>query len=135
MASASTFTSSSATLSSTILQDCLGVKSVPVSFANSAGFSALAQPHSLRLAYTPAVIVLHTMTQHIIDAVLCAGKNKVKVQTKSGGHSYASLSSAGQNGAMVIDLESFQQIAVGASGVAQIGGGVRLGDMALGIFN
>lgn len=36
---------------------------------------------------------------------------------------------------MVIDLESFQQITVGAGGVAQIGGGVRLGDMALGIFN
>ena len=36
---------------------------------------------------------------------------------------------------MIIDLESFQQITVGAGGVAQIGGGVRLGDMALGIFN
>ncbi|CAD6572868.1 MAG: hypothetical protein ASARMPRED_005752 [Alectoria sarmentosa] len=34
---------------------------------------------------------------------------------------------------MVIDLESFQQITIGAGGVAQIGGGFRLGDMALGI--
>lgn len=117
------------------MQDCLGAKKVPVSFTNSAGFSALAQPYNLRLPYTPAVIVLPTTTQHIIDAVLCAGKSNVKVQAKGGGHSYASFSSGGQNGAMVIDLESFQQITVGAGGVAQIGGGVRLGDMALGIFN
>ena len=117
------------------MQDCLGAKQVPVSFTNSAGFSALAQPYNLRLVYTPAVIVLPTTTQHIIDAVLCAGKSNIKVQAKGGGHSYASFSSGGQNGAMVIDLESFQQITVGAGGVAQIGGGVRLGDMALGIFN
>lgn len=133
--STSTSASSSATPTSTTLQDCLGAKQVPVSFTNSAGFSALAQPYNLRLVYTPAVIVLPTTTQHIIDAVLCAGKSNIKVQAKGGGHSYASFSSGGQNGAMVIDLESFQQITVGAGGVAQIGGGVRLGDMALGIFN
>ena len=133
--STSTSTSRSATPTSTSLQDCLGAKDVPVSFTNSAGFSALAQPYNLRLAYTPAAIVLPTTTQHIIDAVLCAGNSNVKVQAKGGGHSYASFSSGGQNGAMVIDLESFQQITVGAGGVAQIGGGVRLGDMALGIFN
>ena len=135
LTSTSTSTSQSATPTSTTLQDCLGAAKVPVSFTNSAGFSALAQPYNLRLAYTPAVIVLPTTTQHIIDAVLCAGKSNVKVQAKGGGHSYASFSSGGQDGAMVIDLESFQQITVGAGGVAQIGGGVRLGDMALGIFN
>ena len=122
-------------LTSTTLQDCLGASNVPVSFTNSAVFSALAQPYNLRLAYIPAVIVLPTTMQHIIDAVLCAGKSNVKVQAKSGGHSYASFSSGGQNGAMVIDLESFQQITVGAGGIAQTGPGVRLGDMALGIFN
>ena len=133
--STSTSTSSPATPTSTTLQDCLGAENVPVSFINSAGFSALAEPYNLRLAYTPAVIVVPTITQHIIDAVLCAGKTNIQVQAKSGGHSYASFSSGGQNGAMVIDLESFQQITVDAGGVAQIGGGVRLGDMALGIFN
>ena len=128
-------TTKNVTETSESLQDCLGAQGVPVSFINSADFSALAQPYNLRLAYTPAVIVLPTTTQHIIDAVLCAEKSNVKVQAKSGGHSYASFSSGGQNGAMVIDLESFQQISVDAEGVAQIGGGVRLGDMALGIFN
>lgn len=133
--STSTSTSGLAASTSNTLQDCLGIKNVPVSFTNSASFSALAQLYNLRLAYTPAVIVLPTITQHIIDAVLCATESSIKVQAKSGGHSYASFSSGGQIGAMVIDLESFQQITVGAGGVAQIGGGVRLGDMALGIFN
>lgn len=36
---------------------------------------------------------------------------------------------------MVVDLESFQNIEVDPSGVAEIGGGVRLGNMALAIYN
>ena len=36
---------------------------------------------------------------------------------------------------MVIDLGNFQDIRVDANGLATIGGGVRLGDMALGIYN
>ena len=60
------------------------------------------------------------------------------MQAKSGGHSYASYSSGGHNGSMVVNLESFQSINVDttdSSGIAQVGGGVRLGDMALGIYN
>ena len=59
----------------------------------------------------------------------------MKVQAKSGGHSYASFSSGGQNGSMVVDLASFQNIEVDPSGVAEIGGGVRLGDMAQALYN
>lgn len=36
---------------------------------------------------------------------------------------------------MVVDLESFQGIAVDAKGIATVGAGVRLGNLALGIFN
>ncbi|KAK4695760.1 hypothetical protein P7C71_g2043, partial [Lecanoromycetidae sp. Uapishka_2] len=119
----------------TTLQDCLAAQNVPVFLASSSGFSQLAQPYNLRLVYTPAVIVVPTTTQHIIDAVLCASANNVKIQAKSGGHSYASFSSGGQNGSMVIDLESLQTVTVDTSGIAQVGGGVRLGDMALAIYN
>ena len=89
----------------------------------------------MRLAYTPAVIVLPTTTQHVSDAVVCAGKNNVKVQAKSGGHSYASFSSGGQSGSMVIDLENFHDISLDASYTAKVGGGVRLGNLALAIYN
>lgn len=131
----STSLSSTPTSSPSTLQDCLAAKNVPVFFASSSGFFQLAQPYNLRLPYTPAVIVVPTRTQHIIDAVLCASENNVKVQARSGGHSYASYSSGGQNGSMVIDLENFQITSVGADGIAQVGGGVRLGDMALSIYN
>lgn len=116
------------------LQDCLAAKNVPVRFASSSDFDALAQPYNLRLPYTPAVIVLPTTTQHVSDAIVCASQNGVKVQAKSGGHSYASYSSGGQSGSMVIDLESFQDINVDSNGVVKVGGGVRLGNMALAIY-
>jgi len=35
---------------------------------------------------------------------------------------------------MVIDLESFQDISVDSNGVARVGAGVRLGNLALGIL-
>jgi len=121
---------------SSTLADCLAAKNVPVTFSSSSDFSSLAKPYNLRLAYTPAVIVLPTTTKHVSDSVLCASKSYVKVQAKSGGHSYASYSSGGQSGSMVIELENFNNVTVdAATGVAQVGGGVRLGNMALALYN
>lgn len=109
---------------------------MPVRFASSSDFSTLAKPYNLRLAYTPAVIVLPTTIKHVSDSVVCAGTNKIKVQAKSGGHSYASYSSGGRDGAMVIDLEGFQNITLDATTqIVKVGGGVRLGNLALGIYD
>lgn len=77
-----------------------------------------------------------TTTQHISDAVVCAGKSKVKVQAKGGGHSYASYSSGGQSGSMIIDLQGFQQVTLDTTtNIAKVGGGARLGNVATGIYN
>ena len=102
---------------------------------SSPDFAQRAKPYNLRLAYTPAVIVVPTTVKHVQDAVVCASQNGVKVQAKSGGHSYASYAFGGQNGAMTIDLESFQEITLDAKFIAKVGGGVRLGNLALGIYN
>lgn len=129
-------TSSATPTASTTLTDCLNNKNIPISLISSPNFAQLAQPYNLRLPYTPVVIVLPTTPQHISDAVVCAGKYGVKVQAKSGGHSYASFSSGGKDGSMVIDLEPLQNIVVDATtGIAVVGGGVRLGNLALGIYN
>lgn len=117
------------------LADCLGKKNVPIRLISSPDFPERAEPYNLRFSYTPAVIVLPTTTEHVSDAVTCASKNNVKVQAKSGGHSYAAYSLGGRNGSMVIDLENFQEISVDANFVAKVGGGVRLGNLALGIYN
>lgn len=117
------------------LGQCLTQKNFPIRLTSSSDFSQLAQPYNLRLPYTPAVIVLPTTVQHISDAVTCAAKYNVKVQPRGGGHSYAAFSLGGQNGAMVIDLQSFQEVSLDANNIAKVGGGVRLGNLAQGIFN
>ena len=117
------------------LPDCLNGKAVPYRSVSSPDFAALSQPYNLHLAYVPAVIVLPLTTKHVADAVLCAGKYGVKVQAKSGGHSYASYSSGGQNGSMIVDLVNFNDISVDTNGLAKVGSGVRLGNLVLGIYN
>ena len=117
------------------LQDCLGASNIPVRFSFSSDFDDLKRPYNLRITYNPAVIVLPSTSQHVSGAVKCAGQSKVRVQAKSGGHSYGSFSSGGQDGSMIIDLQNFQQIVVNDTGVASIGAGVRLGNLATGIYN
>ncbi|KAF2669033.1 FAD-binding domain-containing protein [Microthyrium microscopicum] len=133
-ASRSSSPSSSATPPST-LADCLGSKNVPVLFTSDANFNQYSATYNLRLEYTPSVIVLPTTQQHIQDAVVCAGSFNVKVQAKSGGHSYASFSTGGVNGIMMVDLENLQNVSVDSNGVATVGAGLRLGNMATAIYN
>jgi hypothetical protein len=86
--------------STSTIADCLGNKNVPVRWANSPDYSELAEPFNLRLSYKPYVIALPETNQHVQDAVSCAAEYNIKVQAKSGGHSYASFSSGGQDGSM-----------------------------------
>ncbi|KAI9797811.1 MAG: hypothetical protein M1833_005314 [Piccolia ochrophora] len=118
------------------LVDCLAGKNVPVSLLSSSSFPELAEPYNLRLAYTPAAIALPTTPKHVSDAVTCASTSGIKVQAKSGGHSYASHSSGGKDGSLVVDLRYFHDVVLDtATGVARVGGGVRLGNLATAIHN
>ncbi|KAI9888815.1 MAG: hypothetical protein M1814_006269 [Vezdaea aestivalis] len=118
------------------LVTCLTSKNVPVKLTTDSDFSTYAKPYNLRLAYTPAAIALPTTNQHVQDSLICAGQTSTKAQPKSGGHSYASYSSGGIDGVLIIDLESFQSISVDTStNIAAVGGGVRIGNMALGLYN
>lgn len=86
---------------------------------------------------SPKPDFLPTTTAQISAAVLCASSLNIPVQAKSGGHSYASFSSGGDALAqtLVIDLERLQDIVVdNKTWVASVGGGVRLGNLALGIY-
>jgi FAD/FMN-containing dehydrogenase len=79
---------------------CLKGKKVPASYPGNADYDELAEPFNLRLQYKPAAIVLPETNKHVQDAVICASQYGLKVQAKSGGHSYASFSSGGKNGSM-----------------------------------
>ncbi|KAI8943581.1 hypothetical protein NX059_001575 [Plenodomus lindquistii] len=128
--------SAPAATSSSAATQCLNGKDVPYKMTSDAAYSDLVAPYNLRLPYKPAVVVIPTTNQHVQDAVVCAAQAGLKVQAKSGGHSYASFSSGGKDGSMMIDLQSFQTISLDkSSGIATVGGGVRLGNLADGIFN
>jgi hypothetical protein len=117
------------------LTDCLNTKQVPIKLSSSADWTTYEATYNTRLQYVPAVIVLPTTAQHVSDAVVCASQAGVKVQAKSGGHSYASFSTGGVDGAMVIDLEGFQDVSLDGSGVATVGAGIRMGNLATAIYN
>lgn len=83
---------------------CLKGKKVPASYPGEANYDELAEPFNLRLQYKPAAIVLPETNKHVQDAVVCASQSGLKVQAKSGGHSYASFSSGGKNGSLSTSL-------------------------------
>lgn len=120
---------------STTIEQCLTGAFVPIVSPASSEFALLAQTYNSRLTYKPAYMILPTTTAHIASAVGCAKSFGVKVQAKSGGHSYASFGMGGQDGSLIISLVNFQGISVDGAGVASVGAGVRLGNLAVGIFN
>lgn len=59
----------------------------------------------------------------------------VKVAARRGGHSYSANGLGGADGSLVIDVKIFKSIEVDqATGVAAIGAGIRLGDVAVGLY-
>jgi hypothetical protein len=92
--------------------DCLTSFNVPLETSSSANWSALIEPFNLRLSYVPSVVTLPYTPQHVSDSVTCADITGLKVQAKSGGHSYASYSSGGQNGSLIVDMQNFNDISL-----------------------
>jgi FAD/FMN-containing dehydrogenase len=90
--------------------DCLTAQGVPYATNTSANWTYLQTPYNLRLSYQPAVITLPIFSEHVSDSVTCAAEAGLKVQAKGGGHSYASFSSGGRDGFVVIDMENFNTI-------------------------
>lgn len=94
------------------LYECLAARNVPTSLNSSTDWTSLTAAYNLRLQYTPVAVTLPDTPQHVSDAVLCAAAAGVKVQPRSGGHSYGSYSLGGKNGSMVIDLRKFNAISL-----------------------
>ncbi|KAK3987997.1 Glucooligosaccharide oxidase [Cladorrhinum sp. PSN332] len=118
------------------LTQCLTTGGVPYRVLTDQDWNEYATTFNARLVYTPAAIALPTTPEQVSSAVLCAAKHGFPVQPKSGGHSYASYSTGGVNGILMVDLENLNTISVdNTTGIAQVGGGVRLGNLALGIWD
>ncbi|KAI8624180.1 Glucooligosaccharide oxidase [Xylariaceae sp. FL1651] len=90
--------------------------------------------YNARVPVNPEIVILPETIEQVAQAVLCASSFGLKVQARSGGHSYASHSSGGANGSAVIDLRKFQDVVLCNDEIVRVGGGVRLGKLALGIY-
>ncbi|KAK4035009.1 Reticuline oxidase [Parachaetomium inaequale] len=122
--------------SNAALERCLTAKGVPFKVPCDPDWGAYNRTHNIRLPVTPAAIVLPQNTRHISTAVICAGKSGVKVQAKSGGHSYGSYGYGGIDGQVSIDLRHFNKTVMASDGsnIAVVGGGVHLGPMASAVY-
>lgn len=122
--------------STSCLVECLTLHGVPYVTSSSSVWTVFAATFNVRLQYEPAAIALPSTTEHVSHAVMCAKESGIKVQPKSGGHSYASFSTGGVNGILEIDLENFNTITLdNSTNLVSVGGGVRLGNLALEIYN
>ena len=79
---------------------------------------------------TPAAVTRPRNADEIAAVVKCAADQHLKVQPRSGGHSFADFSIGGQDGAVVVDLTHFQQFSMDTTTWhATIGGGTLLSDV------
>ena len=119
-----------------LLVNCLIRSKVPQYVPGSETFSQNIIPYNLRLNFTPVALVVPTSVSQVQAAVGCASKHGVKVNPKSGGHSYAGHSLGGEDGHLVVDLRYFKNITLDTTtNIATVGPGARLGNLALGLYN
>lgn len=80
---------------------------------------------------TPVAVVRPSTAQEVSKSVLCAVEHGIKVQARSGGHSYANYCLGGKNGALVVDMVNFQKFEMDRNTwQATIGAGTLLGDVS-----
>jgi len=118
------------------LVNCLIRSKVPQYIPGSETFSRNIVPYNLRFNFTPVALAVPTSVPQVQAAVGCASKYGVKVNPKSGGHSYAAHSLGGEDGHLVVDLKYFKNITLDkTTNIATVGAGARLGNLALGLYN
>ncbi|KAK4128995.1 Glucooligosaccharide oxidase [Parathielavia appendiculata] len=117
------------------IDDCLSAAQVPVDAPSSTDWVADVRAFNQRLQYTPAAIAVPTTVEHIRAAVSCAAKVGVKVNPKSGGHSYASFGLGGEDGHLVVQLDRMNNVTLdNATQIATVQPGARLGHVATLIY-
>jgi len=115
--------------------DCLVKAGVEALTSASSSWAATISPYNFRLHYEPLAVALPTTPEQVSATLKCAKVYGVKVQARGGGHSYGAMSLGGKNGSLVIDMNRFNEIVVDKkTNIAKVGSGVRLGNMALALY-
>ncbi|CAL3973156.1 unnamed protein product [Diplocarpon coronariae] len=112
------------------LEACLDTAAVPATFAESSTWAEDTAPWQLRIRPKPTAVVKPTEVSHVVAALACASSLNVKVAARNGGHSYGSYGVGGNDGAMVINMDAFQEMSFDTStGLLKFGGGAIMGDV------
>lgn len=118
-------------LSEKVVQ-CLTMSRVPQALPGTPEFAKFSSSHNLRLQFTPVAIAVPTTVSHVQAAVACGLDHVVKVNARSGGHSYASHRIGGEDGHLIVDLGRLNQVVVDAdTNIAIVGPEAKLGNMAI----
>ena len=116
-----------------ILQSCLDAVFTDASFRTfpqDVDYFSKINAYNLDYPVYPAAIVRPTTVEQVSATVKCAVKASVKVQPRSGGHSFANYCLGGVDGALVVDLVHLQKFDMDtATWRATIGAGTLLGDV------
>lgn len=109
--------------------------SVPSLFPDSPDFDRHAQSYNRVFSYKPAAICVPETDDSVSNAIRCAHAHGLKVQCKSGGHSYGAFSSGGQDGSMIVHMKHFNFVELDTNtNVTVVGAGVRLGQLSSELF-
>lgn len=88
------------------------------------------KPYNLDIPVNPSAVTYPKTPEQVAAIVKCAVDNNLKVQPRSGGHSYANYGIGGEDGSIVVDLKNFQQFSMdNTTWQATIGAGTLLGDV------
>jgi FAD/FMN-containing dehydrogenase len=113
----------------------LEANGVDVVAPGSEKYEAAVKPFNHRVSWRPLAVAVPSTAEEVAMVVRCAGKHNVKIATKSGGHSYAGYGLGGRDGSLVVDMKKFRTLEVDLeTNVAALGAGLRLGDVAVGLF-
>ncbi|KAK2767565.1 hypothetical protein FQN54_003723 [Arachnomyces sp. PD_36] len=121
---------------SSVVHDCLvnavGGNEDLLAFSNNPLYQISdVHPYNLDIPLTPAAVTYPETAEHVAGIVKCAAEADLKVQARSGGHSYANYCLGGVDGAITVDMKNFQQFSMDESTwVATIGAGTLLKDVA-----
>ncbi|KAF4466949.1 Reticuline oxidase [Fusarium albosuccineum] len=93
-------------------------------------FFQWSKPFNMEHIIRPAAVVRPNDAKQVSAFVQCAAENYIRVQARSGGHSYANYGVGGYNGSLSIDLQKLRYVKLDeVSWHAAIGGGSLLGDI------
>ncbi|KZT64703.1 Glucooligosaccharide oxidase [Daedalea quercina L-15889] len=118
------------------LQSILDDDGIAAYFADQPDYQNASRSFNLRLPLQPVAVAYPNTPEEVARAVKAGASLGIPVSARSGRHSYAAYGLGGVNGHLVVDLSGIKDIHVDkVTGIAVIGAGNRLGDIAIALFN